>query len=496
MSLRQKFLVLLAAMALAVVGVSVASVWSLTTLERQIGGPIEQTSEALRSLAKIADIADMSIDVLEPATRGGIALGSRQPSAEVAERLRDLSTRVQTEVERLEALSSDRVPLGISTLRALRSTADEAAEMALAWTQSGDALDAAQSLENWTQLRRLSDRLLGRVLEDARLAGTFGEELQQSLLFVLALAVGVFLLVGLLAIVLFRRWLLSPIERLRVATERIGSGDLIHRVEIPGNDELARLGAEINEMASLIQLMQSEAIDRERLAAVGEVARGLAHNIRNPIAGIRMMAELSIARISPDDTANQAIVDQQRRIIETVDRFERWVTELLGATGPMTLARRNVALKPLLEDAAASHAAMAGGKGIELSISCGVEQAWIDPRLILQAIAAVVANAIQHGPAGSIVTLEAIAQRRTLAVRVSDRGPGVPEAIAQRVFSPAFTTRSGGTGMGLALAKAIARAHGGEIRIEPTTPLAQAAKGPFGPGATFVIEIPGAIGVG
>lgn len=495
MTLRQKFLVLLGAMALAVVGVSVASVWSLTTLERQIAGPIEDTTAVLRSLAKIASLSDSSIELLKPPTRSAIGVGMGRPTAEVATELTRLNERLRIEVDGLGANSSNRVQLGISTTRALRSSADEAVAFGERWTESGNALDAAQSLESWTQLGRLSDRLLVRVLEDARLAGTFGEELQQSLLFVLGLAVGVFLLVGVLATVLFRRWLLAPIERLRIATERIGSGDLIHRVEIPGSDELARLGSEINEMASLIQLMQTEAIDRERLAAVGEVARGLAHNIRNPIAGIRMMAELSIAQL-PDDARGTTIAGHQRRIIQTVDRFERWVTELLGATAPMTLDRRTVAVRPLLEDAAASHAAMAGGKGVEFAISCEVGQVSLDPRLVGQAIAALVANAIQHGPSGSRIKLEASGQRRTLVLRVIDQGAGVPAELAHRIFSPAFTTRSGGTGMGLALARAIARAHGGEITVEPTTPPHGADPEPFGPGATFVMEIPGAIAGG
>lgn len=498
MSLRLKFSVLLAVMTLAVLGVSAMAIWSLATLERQLSLPFNETTDALRRLRQISEAADESVGLMRA---GGNAswtntteLGGPfiRPDPDDAAALDMVARDLRAALDGLAALPSLRVPIGVSTKQTLRAEADQAITDAKAWIASGEPADAASSTRGWRRLRMLSDRLQGRILEDADLASEFSDALRGRLLVVLAISVGMTLLAGVLALALFGRWLVVPIERLRIATERFGSGDLIHRVNIPGKDELASLGNEVNEMASLIQVMQREAIDRERLAAIGEVAQGLAHNIRNPIAGIRMMAEVSIAQLEQQGSAAEETIESQRRIIGTVDRFERWVADLLGATNPIAPSRRTVEVLPVLEGAAASHHAMAVGKGVAIEVQCRVATANIDPRHIEQAIAALVANAIQHAPSNSSVHISAEAEGSTLVLRISDEGPGVPEELRERIFSPAFTGRSGGTGMGLALARQAARAHGGETRVDPDWQAPSGSDGSTPSGASFVIEIPGA----
>src|SRR5262249_25264293 len=145
-------------------------------------------------------------------------------------------------------------------------------------------------------------------------------------------------LVGALGFSLLHRWVLQPVARLRTAAARIGDGDFAHRVLVrpggPGRDELAQLSTEVNHMAGLVRAMQDERVERDRLAAAGEMVRRLTHNLRNPLAGIRGLAEITRGDLPP---AADELRENQERIIATIDRFEHWLSELLSATSPLTV---------------------------------------------------------------------------------------------------------------------------------------------------------------
>jgi signal transduction histidine kinase len=172
----------------------------------------------------------------------------------------------------------------------------------------------------------LIQRIQSRVIAEQDKVVEFGDTIRGRLVLVLAFALSAAVLVGVLALTLVRRWVLIPVAALRAAAQRIAGGDFDHRTPVTGHDELAQLSSEVNHMAGMVRMMLDERVERERLAAVGEMVRRLAHNLRNPLSGIRGLAELSREETAPGTHVHE----NQNRIILSVDRFEKWLADLLS----------------------------------------------------------------------------------------------------------------------------------------------------------------------
>jgi signal transduction histidine kinase len=284
---------------------------------------------------------------------------------------------------------------------------------------------------------------------------------------------------ALTAMLLHRRWIVTPVERLRAATERLATGDLEHRAPEEGTDELALLGREVNQMTARVRRMQAEAVERERFAAIGQVVRRLTHNIRNPLAGIRGLAEMS--RAEPD--ASETVRDAQERIIETVDRFDRWLTDFLRATAPNEVTPRESDARRWLASSLRAIEPLARAAQVRLIVESedAPERARFDPVHMEQALVALATNAIEASPRGGVVRVSAATEPNAWVLTVEDDGPGVPEELAERIFEPEYSTKSGGHGIGLAAARWIVRSHGGTIGLQPRG---------RGAGACFVIRLP------
>jgi signal transduction histidine kinase len=229
-------------------------------------------------------------------------------------------------------------------------------------------------------------------------------------------------------------------------------------------------------------------VERERLAAVGEMMRRLAHNLRNPLSGIRGLAEVTRdeVRDSPD------LRDHQERIIASVDRFERWLSDLLSVTKPLAVLPEPARVEPLLTGLVDAHRPMARQKDIvlELDMASAPAEACFDPRHLEHSLVAILTNAIQASPAKTTVRVTARSvDAGAWEVRIADQGPGVPPEIVDKVFNAYFTTKKDGNGIGLAVAQQVVRAHGGRITIERGLNGSVETRG-IGPGATFVVRIP------
>jgi signal transduction histidine kinase len=219
-------------------------------------------------------------------------------------------------------------------------------------------------------------------------------------------------------------------------------------------------------MAGAIATMQSEAVERERLAAVGEMVRRLAHNLRNPLAGIRNLAELSSMR----STGDPAVKELQGEIISAVDRFNNWLKELLNVTSPMRVNLEDHEVGPWLEAIVAAHGPLARMRSVELvrAFEGAPERARFDPRHLEHAVVAILTNAIQVSPPGSAVRVSAAVikdQPDWWEIVVRDEGPGIPEDAQDKIFRPYFTTKRDGNGIGLAVALQAVRQHGGRIDL-------------------------------
>jgi signal transduction histidine kinase len=246
--------------------------------------------------------------------------------------------------------------------------------------------------------------------------------------------------------------------------------------------EMARLYAEARQRLDELAATQARLVQRERLAAIGELAAVMAHEVRNPL-GVIFNALSGLARVVPAGGDARLFVDIVRE--ESV-RLNRIVGDLLDYARPIKPELAPVRLLDVIDDALDAAAAADTGrdKGAALSVVRDVPEslpdAKIDARLMRQAILNLALNAMQAMPTGGTLTVSARTTGKALTIAVSDTGAGMSPEVAARVFEPFFTTRSTGTGLGLAVVKRIAESHEGEVSVESRA----------GSGTTFTLTLP------
>ena len=247
--------------------------------------------------------------------------------------------------------------------------------------------------------------------------------------------------------------------------------------------------APIERQRQALDASQRAAFENEKLAAIGRLAAGIAHEVRNPLGVIRASAAMVREHFSPSDDAHRAC----GFILEEIDRLDALIASLLAFARPTQLRVRPAAVEDVVSRAAALAEELVRRREARLEAKLGapaVELA-VDPDLIAQVLLGLVTNAAEAVPRGGRVELRARAEAEQVVLAVADDGPGVPEADRARVFEPFFTTKAGGTGLGLAMAERIVRAHGGVLRVVPG-----AGAGPDGAGACFELALPRAAAVG
>ncbi len=212
----------------------------------------------------------------------------------------------------------------------------------------------------------------------------------------------------------------------------------------------------------------------ERLAGLGRIAAGVAHEIRNPIAAARLQGENALAG---DDARRRAAIGD---MLGQLDRLDALVGELLAMTQRVQPQPVPVGLAAFLWGQAAHHADTAGAKEVAVSVRGAEGKAVLDPQVVGRILDNLLANAIRHAPAGGAVILQAERAPGRLSLLVRDTGPGVPPNMAERVFEPFVTGRADGTGLGLAIARELADAHGGRLALRDAG---------AGSGAVFALEL-------
>jgi signal transduction histidine kinase len=515
MSLQRKFAILIGLLALTVVGSLVAALVTVSIQHRQLVDPFRSMASVLTDIGRIkrnletqerllaAPVPVVPLTDLERVRRA-LANQARlvpnlpttagaEPEPDSAPAIERFRRAADDTAVRLRALNQSEISLnraGKSTVRNLDQRVREFNSVAIAWFAADDQGARRLASARRYELHELIERVERRILEDQATAADYGDAMRQRLGWVLVLALGTAILVAVLTLILVRRWVVRPVAALRAATERLGSGDFSHRVVVDpsAGDELAQLSHEVNGMASQIVRMQDERVERERLAAIGEMVRRLAHNLRNPLAGIRALAELTAGELGPESNLHE----NQTRIIQSIDRFEKWLSDLLRVTRPLAISPEPCKVRPLLAGVIDAHRPMAQSKNIDLELddSQMPEEAVFDPRHLEHTIVAIVTNAIQASPPGSKVRIAARrASDQEWEISVADQGPGVPPELLDRIFNAYFTTKRDGSGIGLAIAQQVVRAHGGRITVEKGLGDAD-RNGTSASGATFVVRLP------
>ncbi len=266
--------------------------------------------------------------------------------------------------------------------------------------------------------------------------------------------------------------------------------EVTERLEATHNSlrgEVARLNRELHEANERLRRSQ-------RLAELGEMAAGIAHEIRNPLGSISLYTEMlsaDVERARAEGVLDDASVSIAGKIASEVRRMDAIVRDVLSFARELRVRPERVEISDLLDEAVHSSrtsGAAGGGTGFERSDRAGdrPRTVWCDRSLGLQALLNVIENAQQAGAGGEPITLDA--RRVTIrggdgsagpgvALVVTDRGPGIEAGVLDRMFNPFFTTRSTGTGLGLAIVHRIIDAHGGCVVVRNNNELEPGARG-------------------
>jgi signal transduction histidine kinase len=226
----------------------------------------------------------------------------------------------------------------------------------------------------------------------------------------------------------------------------------------------------------------SELVEARRLAALGQFAAAIAHDIRTPLTSISMNVQILRRKLqlSDDDREHLDIA------LEELARLDRSVAEILDFAKPVRLTSEPIDVGELIEATSRNLAPVLSGRGVAVRVEPGAPLADAltvhgDPQRLRQVLTNLVDNAANASRPGAEVTLRASATAdRQVAIEVEDRGRGIGADDLARIFEPFFTTRPDGTGLGLAIVHKVVRAHGGDIKVRST----------LGAGSTFTITLP------
>lgn len=202
----------------------------------------------------------------------------------------------------------------------------------------------------------------------------------------------------------------------------------------------------------------------DRLSALGEIAAGLAHEIRNPLAAIKGALDIVGARVNDGTTESEFTGIAATELA----RLDRLVGEFLAYARPREPELRLAPLEPVIDQAISLLRTEADRVGVVLNRRPAGSESCVamDPEQVLQAVFNIILNAIQAAPRGTAVEVATVAMPRGTQLIVHDHGVGIAEVDRDRIFEPFFTTKARGTGLGLAVSHRIMLAHGGGITVE------------------------------
>jgi len=272
----------------------------------------------------------------------------------------------------------------------------------------------------------------------------------------------------------------GSLRLLTIAADDVGRGHMEPVLPPPSRDEVGRLAAAFSLMIGRVRDTMAEIERSRQMAAVGEFASQLAHEIRNPLTSIKLnmqkLERWSKGGRMPDETRNPLEIT-----LREIDRLDRVVHGVLQLARAPTSNRAATSLSRLAVDTAELAGPQLERRGISLDVSRMDREAivWGDASLLGAALLNLILNAGDASAQGGSVRVEVQRNRTNAYIRVHDSGPGIPVATREKVFEPFFTTKEGGTGLGLSLAQRTVEEHGGAIHIDDGNP-----------GAIFVIELP------
>jgi signal transduction histidine kinase len=271
----------------------------------------------------------------------------------------------------------------------------------------------------------------------------------------------------------------APISRLALAAQKLAQGHLESRVEVADRDEIGELAADFNQMAADLRQLMRERQANESLIAVGRFSAALAHDLRNPVEGLKLLSRELCKRVGPDKQE----YDIADTIVQSADRLSALVNQSLD------FARLNQPVFAAIDLAALTDEVLQDfrfdGVALKKDFAHELPRVHVDAAQIKRVLANLLRNALEacfnkRDSRPCQISLKLRVDGEKVGLEVADTGPGIAPEIGEKIFEPFFSTKPTGHGLGLALARQIISNHGGTIAFTSE----------MGQGTRFVIELP------
>ena len=310
-------------------------------------------------------------------------------------------------------------------------------------------------------LRAVKDveRLNLRFEERSDAARARADRLRQRTTWTALVCFGLSALLAALTAIVTTRSISSRVASLRAAARALGAGDLKRRTRLTGTDEFAEIGRGIDEMAADLERHQDQILRANKLASIGQVAAGVAHEINNPL-GVILGYVKTMRRAPARDDEGLDVIEEE------ANQCKRIVEGLLDLARPQELSVEVFDLGELARECVERLDATGALDGRDVVVHAGAEPVLVtaDPGRLRQVLVNVLSNAAEATPSGGRIAVALEVDAVGVAVlTVRDSGSGIPAKVRARLFEPFVTTKRGGVGLGLAIAQSIMEAHRGHI---------------------------------
>ena len=334
-------------------------------------------------------------------------------------------------------------------------------------------------ITRYEPLRDHRGQVVGSLYVGARLSAFLGL-LHTFYLRVALIALVCIVLAGVIAVPI-ARFVTRPIAELVEANRRLAQGDMTVRVQPYGNGELAVLGRSFNSMVETLHQTQQELLHKEKLASMGQLAAGVAHEINNPLGTILLFADVMYKEAPEDDHRR----DDLKMIINETTRCKNIVADLLNFARQQEVLAQETDVHALLEQVVegVSHQPVFERVEIVRQFSPDLPTIQADPAQLQQVFVNLLNNAAEAMEGGGTITLATRpVNGQWVEIKVSDTGRGISEENLGKLFAPFFTTKAlgKGTGLGLSIVYGIIKMHRGQIAVQSQV----------GQGTTFTVTLP------
>nr|WP_284694490.1 ATP-binding protein [Geomonas sp. Red32] len=286
------------------------------------------------------------------------------------------------------------------------------------------------------------------------------------------------------------KFIKRPLVRMSDNMAKVEAGDLSVRMTSHGKDEIGQLIKSFDSMVGRLDSAKKELeafhfqqMERaDRLASVGEMAAGIAHEIKNPLTGIAAAITVLKDDFTSDDPRTMII----NEVLEQISRLDKTVNDLLFFGKPTAPEPSCTDLNHTIQKTLVFAAQHRGGKNIEkvLLLDPGLPPVYVDPKQMQQVFLNLFLNAVQAMQQGGTLTVKSgitqVGGVDMVQVLVTDTGQGIPPQILEKIFTPFFTTKAQGTGLGLPICHRLIDQHGGRLSVASED----------GKGTTFTVELP------